>query len=67
MDCPPHLIHDLFLEKQFYGNIEEFVEELRKEGLQQIQFINTAEELYIPKLLKNRVMLGSIGLMYGIK
>jgi ubiquinone/menaquinone biosynthesis C-methylase UbiE len=59
--------HDLFLEKQFYGNIEEFIEELRKEGLQQIEFINTAEELYIPKLLKNRVILGSIGLMYGIK
>lgn len=59
--------HDLFLEKTFYGNIEEFIQELKDEGISQVTFVRTGNEAFIPVLLKLRFMLGRIGLIYGIK
>ncbi len=59
--------HDLFLEKHFYGNIEEFISELKNDGISEITFLRSNEESFIPKLLKSRIMLGKIGLIYGRK
>ena len=59
--------HDLFLEKKFYGNIEEFIDELRKEGIDHVSFLRSSDESFIPKILKTGFMLGRIGLIYGRK
>ena len=59
--------HDLFLDRSLYGDIEELVAELKKEGITKIEFIPTADTLKIPQLLRNKVMIGNIGLIYGVK
>jgi ubiquinone/menaquinone biosynthesis C-methylase UbiE len=59
--------HDLYLEEHYYGNINELIADLKKDGLQEIHFLRSVDEEFIPKVLKSRFMLGKIGLMYGIK
>ena len=59
--------HDLFLDRSLYGDIEELVKELKAEGITQIAFIPTVDILNIPGLLRNKVMIGNIGLIYGVK
>ena len=59
--------HDLFYEDTIYGDIEDFLQELRKEGIGQIAILRSSDEGFIPKMLKTRFMLGRIGLIYGRK
>lgn len=59
--------HDLFFEEKFYGNIDDFVSQLKAEGIHEIHLICSKDEPFIPKILKSRFMLGRIGLIYGIK
>ena len=59
--------HDLFLEEDYYGNIDEMIADLKNDGLQEINFLRSVDEEFIPKILKSRFMLGKIGLIYGIK
>ncbi|MGL5435406.1 MAG: class I SAM-dependent methyltransferase [Lachnospiraceae bacterium] len=59
--------HDLFLDESLYGNLEELAEELRNEGVFRVEIIKTAELLEIPAILKNKVMIGNIALIYGVK
>lgn len=59
--------HDLFFEEKFYGNIGNFVEQLKSEGIREIHLVYSKDEKFIPRILKTRFMLGRIGLIYGIK
>lgn len=60
--------HDLFENKAFYGNMEEFVEELRKEGIKEIQYISHTEKLpMVPGFTKAPWMLTNLGLLCGRK
>lgn len=59
--------HDLFFEKEYYGNIDDFVRQLKAEGIQEIHLVRSNDEKFIPKILKSSFMLGRIGLIYGIK
>jgi ubiquinone/menaquinone biosynthesis C-methylase UbiE len=59
--------HDLFFEKKFYGDINDFVRQLKTEGIREIHLVSSKDEKFIPKILKSRFMLGRIGLIYGIK
>jgi ubiquinone/menaquinone biosynthesis C-methylase UbiE len=61
------IFQDLFLSKYYYGNIDELVNELKLLGIQSVNFINTSKADFIPKLLKSPVMVGKIGIIYGIK
>lgn len=61
------VFHDLFLEPKFYGDMEAFVAQLRKEGIAEVYFLPSAKQRFIPALLKTRPMLGRIGLLYGKK
>jgi len=59
---------DLFAQTQLYGNMEEFIEELQKEGIQEIHYIaNVEKQGFIPKFVQAPWMLRGIGLIYGIK
>ncbi len=59
--------HDLFLLENLYGDMEEFVEELKSEGISEITFVKSENEKFIPGILKIPSMLGNIGLIYGRK
>jgi SAM-dependent methyltransferase len=59
--------HDLFLLENVYGDMKEFVEELKAEGISEITFVESRNENFIPGILKVPSMLGKIGLIYGRK
>lgn len=59
---------DLFSQKKLYGNMEEFVEELRQEGIGEIHYIPFVERQgFIPGFVQAPWMLHGIGLIYGKK
>lgn len=59
---------DLFEQKQLYGDMEEFMEELRKEGIEEIHYIaNVEKQDFIPGFVQAPWMLHGIGLIYGKK
>lgn len=59
---------DLFEQKKLYGDMEEFIEELKKEGISEIHYIGSVEKLgFIPKFVQAPWMLSGIGLIYGKK
>lgn len=59
---------DLFAQKQLYGNMEEFIEELKKEGISEIHYIpNVEKQGFIPGFVQAPWMLSGMGLIYGKK
>lgn len=59
---------DLFEQKKLYGDMEEFIGELKKEGISEIHYIGSVEKLgFIPKFVQAPWMLSGIGLIYGKK
>lgn len=59
---------DLFEQKQLYGDMQEFIEELRKEGIEEIHYIaNVEKQDFIPAFVQAPWMLKGIGLLYGKK
>jgi ubiquinone/menaquinone biosynthesis C-methylase UbiE len=57
---------DLF-NKQFYGDIALFNEELKTWGLKEINLIETSDFVSIPRALRVNHMLGNSRILYGIK
>lgn len=58
---------DLFLNKWFYGEIDNLLETIREWGVEEVHFTNTANLVEIPSLLRVPWMLGKIGIIYGKK
>lgn len=59
---------DLFAQKQLYGDMEAFVEELRREGIEEIHYIpNVEKQDFIPGFVQAPWMLNGMGLIYGKK
>jgi len=58
---------DLFPVKQFYGNIDEMLEEVKGWGIDDVKYVNTSNADFIPRPLKLPFMVGSIGIIYGRK
>ncbi len=59
---------DMFEHKALYGDMREFVEQLKKEGIQEITYIPDVDKLdFIPGYIRAPWMLKGMGLMYGIK
>lgn len=60
--------HDLFEQRKLYGDMEEFVEELRREGISELHYEAHTERLpFIPAFVKAPWMLTGMGILYGIK
>jgi ubiquinone/menaquinone biosynthesis C-methylase UbiE len=57
---------DLF-NKQFYGDIALFHEELKTWGLREVKLIETSDLVSIPRVLRVNHMLGDSRILYGIK
>lgn len=60
--------HDLFEQKQIYGDMEEFVEQLKAEGIAQLHYLPHTEDLdCIPWYVKAPWLLSGMGILYGVK
>lgn len=61
--------HDLFEQRQLYGDMEEFIRQLQSEGITEIHYEpNTEKQPFIPGFVTAAPwMLHGLGLLYGIK
>ena len=59
-------LHDMFETKRIYGDMNEFIEELKKEGISEIHYEPHTENLpFVPKNIK--IMFKDMGIIYGKK
>ena len=59
---------DMFEQKALYGDMTEFIEVLKKEGISEIHYIPDVDKMdFIPEFIRAPWMLKGMGLMYGIK
>jgi len=61
------VFQDLFLWKRIYGDPEALIQSVQSWNVQKIEFINTSESSFIPTGLKLPFMVGTIGMMVGMK
>lgn len=61
------VFQDLFLWKLPYGEIESLLDAVRGWGVERVELISTSEAPFIPRLLKLPFMIGTIGILRGIK
>lgn len=59
---------DMFEHKTLYGDMQKFVEELKKEGITEIHYIPDVDRMdFIPGYIRTPWMLKGMGLLYGKK
>jgi len=58
-------LQDTFKNKKKYGEIQELIGDIKKWGIEEVNFIESSYEISIPNLLKFE--LKSMGLLYGVK
>lgn len=60
---------DMFAQKALYGDMEEFVRELKKEGISEIHYIGNVEKKvnFVPKYARTPWMISGVGILYGTK
>jgi ubiquinone/menaquinone biosynthesis C-methylase UbiE len=58
-------LQDTFKNKRRYGITEDLIREIQEWGIQQVNFVETVDEITMPKLVKSE--LKTMGLLYGIK
>jgi SAM-dependent methyltransferase len=61
------VFHDLFCDKGLYGEIDDLINTIQGWGIKEVNFMKTNNLEFIPKALKLNFMLGSIGIIHGIK
>ncbi len=61
------VLQDLFLISRYYGRIDDLVGTLREAGVQQVSFIDTSKSSFIPRALRLPFMVGTMGIIYGVK
>lgn len=61
------VFQDLFLLKAYYGTEQNIIDNFKKMGCSEVNFIKTNNLPFIPKMLKLPFMLGALGIVYGIK
>ena len=58
-------LHDTFKKNRRYGMVEDLISQIKEWGVQQVNFVETTEEITMPKLVKFE--LKTMGLLFGIK
>jgi SAM-dependent methyltransferase len=61
------VFQDLFLVKHIYGDPNDLIKTIKSWGVENVEFINTSNESFIPKALKPPFMIGRIGIIHGTK
>ena len=58
-------LQDTFKNKKKYGKLENLIRQIKDWGIQQVNFVETVDEIPMPKLI--RTELKTMGIFYGIK
>jgi SAM-dependent methyltransferase len=58
---------DLFLLKKLYGEPEDLIATVKGWGINDVRFVKTNGEKFIPRAMKLPFMVGQIGILYGVK
>jgi hypothetical protein len=58
---------DLFLWKRVFGPVDDLLASIRAMGVEQVEFTDTSDAEFIPRLLKPSFMVGTIGILRGKK
>jgi SAM-dependent methyltransferase len=58
---------DLFLAKEFYGEVDDLLKAIEGWGIDEVAFVDTSASDFIPAILKLPFMVGKIGIIYGKK
>ena len=61
------VFQDLFLIRQYYGQIDDLLVSLKESGIQEARFVDTSKAAFIPQALKLPFMVGRIGILSGVK
>lgn len=61
------VFQDIFLSKRMYGEPQDLVPTIKNWGIQDIKFVNTSDQKFIPRAMKLPFMVGQIGVIYGRK
>ena len=61
-------LHDLMDDRKLYGDMNEFVEELKKEGFEEVHYQGKTENLpFVPGYARTFMMFNKLGILYGRK
>jgi SAM-dependent methyltransferase len=58
---------DLFLIEPYFGKMDGLLEAVRSWGISQVTFVETRNQPFIPAVLKLPFMLGTVGILVGVK
>jgi ubiquinone/menaquinone biosynthesis C-methylase UbiE len=61
------VFQDPFLDKGIYGELQDLLTIIKDWGVQDVSFLNSSDQEFMPRALKLPFMLGSIGIIYGKK
>ena len=61
------VFQDLFLWKRIYGEPEDLLATIQSWGVQEVKFVDTSQQSFIPRAMKLPFMVGQIGIIYGRK
>jgi ubiquinone/menaquinone biosynthesis C-methylase UbiE len=61
------VFQDLFLLTRMYGEPQDLLSTIKKWGIQDIKFVNTSDQKFIPRAMKLPFMVGQIGVICGRK
>lgn len=61
------VFQDLFLLQRYYGSTENMLTAVRQTGVQEVYYVDTSKAAFIPKMLKLPFMIGTLGLLHGVK
>ena len=61
------VFQDLFLLKKMYGEPQDLIATIKNWGIDDIKFVNTSDQKFIPGPMKLPFMVGQIGIIYGKK
>jgi SAM-dependent methyltransferase len=56
---------DLFLWKRVYGKVDDLVDAIRSWGIEKVEFVDTSDSDFIPRVLKLPFMVGTVGILHG--
>lgn len=61
------VFQDLFLWKRIYGEPQELLTTIKSWGVQEVELVDTSQQMFIPRAMKLPFMVGQIGIIYGRK
>ena len=61
------VFQDLFLIEPYFGKIDDLIVYLKENGVEEVHFEDTSEAPFIPRALKLPFMLGTVGILRGVK